>query len=111
MLKTTVMLAMIWTALSPALAAADFPPANSSQADLSYFEDGDLTCFMLTPDGRTLNLNGICGNNVKSSGGTVSSAAINLAGSLGGLEAFRRPAGSPQCFALDTQGQPCSPAE
>jgi phage baseplate assembly protein gpV len=111
MSKTTAVLAMIWMVLSPTIAAADLPPTNSAQVNLSHFEDGDLTCFMRTADGRTLNLNSICGNNVMSSGVTVSSAAINLTGSLGGLEAYRRPVGTPQCFAFDAQGQPCPPIE
>ena len=110
MLKTAV-LTMIWMVLSPAIAAADLPPASSSQADSSRFEDGDLACFMRTSDGRTLNLNGICGNNVGSNGVTVSSAVLDSTGSLGGLEAYRRPAGAPQCFGFDAQGQPCSPTQ
>ena len=111
MSKIAAVLAMIGMVFSPTIAAADLPPANSAQVNLSHFEDEDLTCFMRTADGRTLNLNGICGNNVGSSGVTISSAAVNLMGSLGGLEAYRRPAGTPQCFAFDAQGQPCPPVQ
>lgn len=108
MLKTAA-LAMIGIALSPAIVAA-VPPANS-QANLMHFGDGDLTCFMRTADGRTLDLNSICGNNARSGGITTSSTAIHSTGSLGGLEAYRGSATAPLCFGLDAQGQPCSPAQ
>lgn len=84
-------------------------PIPSTNAELN-FDDGDLICFMQATDGRILNLDSICGSNIRS-GAPLASSAIVSNSSLGGLAAYQRPANAPPCFVFDAQGQPCPIAQ
>lgn len=72
--------------------------------------DSDAVCYMITSDGRTLNLTTLCGTLNQSQRTQVSSAPASYTQSrpnLGGLDIYGRGPGAPPCYGLDNNGRPC----
>jgi hypothetical protein len=111
--------------LSNVLPAVAVDRSSSQSLSGSAIADDNLVCYMNTTDGRTLNLNRLCGSNISGSNGNGSygnssngsnsmgtSTVVNAepVGNLGGLAVDRTPSAS-ACYGLDAQGLPCPPVQ
>lgn len=94
-------------AISARSAIAVDQPALISQPQIS--QDDTPVCYMQTADGRTLNLNGICGRSATDRP-VISITPSTPSPNLGGLNVSRSADGSP-CYGLDAQGRPCPPIQ
>jgi hypothetical protein len=105
------------------LPAAAIDRSPSPGLSGSAIADDNLVCYMHTIDGRTVNLNRICGNNTtgnnvtnsnspNSSNSSNSPTAVNAppSNNLGGLGVNQAP-GTPACYGFDAQGLPCPPPQ
>ncbi|NJO42120.1 MAG: hypothetical protein HC769_32755 [Cyanobacteria bacterium CRU_2_1] len=81
-------------------------PETTSPIEANAVDDS-LVCYMVTSDGRTLNLNSICGSTDRTQQSSSNAAHTRPSGNLGGLDIFGRGADAPPCFGLDDNGQPC----
>jgi hypothetical protein len=75
-------------------------PSSNPQA--TYADDDSLLCYIVTPDGRTLNLNHLCGTNVDrprpDSARTDSSNRSSVTSPI---------QQTPGCVVFDANGRPC----
>lgn len=114
-----------WTAVLPIalFSLFDFPLFNVAVADVPSRAiapasplpsiDDALVCYMLTADGRTLNLNPLCGRGTAGPTPqrmTLSSTSLSPETNLGGLDVWGRGPDAPPCFGLDEQGRVCPPS-
>jgi hypothetical protein len=69
----------------------------------------DAVCYMVTSDGRMLNLTMLCGtlNQDQRTQSSAPSAYRQPIGNLGGLDIYGRGPDAPPCFGLDDNGRPC----
>lgn len=69
----------------------------------------DAVCYMVTSDGRTLNLTTLCGtlNQGQRAQAPTPTAYRQPVGNLGGLDIYGRGPGAAPCFGLDDNGRPC----
>jgi hypothetical protein len=70
----------------------------------------DAICYMVTSDGRTLNLTTLCGTLNQGQRAQANRAPVAPTQSrpdLGGLDIYGRGPSAPPCYGLDDNGQPC----
>lgn len=77
-------------------------PANASSPQETYSDDGSVLCYIVTPDGRTLNLNHLCGTNVDRPPSPV--AQTNSSDRSSTTSPIQQ---APGCVVFDANGRPC----
>jgi hypothetical protein len=115
-MKSLNAIALLSSALALSIAGAALPSVAQGeilpqvmQPTLQPAND-ELVCYMLTSEGATLNLNGLCGRNANTPNRSIAVSQVSERIPLG-LTRYSNTTNGVTCVAIDQQGRPCQVAQ